>query len=1313
VNATRKSRRGLGSPAVGAVAQLILVTALSVTCGDNSVEPAKVGVIALSPVTVSFAGSAGGESPPAQHVQVTNAGDGPLTGLTASVAYAAGQPTGWLSATLSSAAAPGVLTLAAATGALPAGSYAATVSVASPVADNGPVTVSVTFTVTGVADLVISEPATLTVSPSTVAAGGAVALPAWAVRNDGTATSNPVRAGVYLSTDATITASDLQLRLVFISNPLEPGGGRGALAETLTIPGTTVPGSYYIGVLADVTNETPESDEENNFKSAALTVTAAPAIALSSTSLTIAATVAGPNPAAQTVDVENGGGGTLGGLAVGPIAYGAGQPEGWLAAALDGPTTPATLTLQATIGTLPAGTYSAVVPVTSPVAANSPVAVSVTFTVAAPVLADLVVTGRDGGQLTVTPTTVAPGGTTTLSGWTVRNDGAAPSGDFGGAIYLSTDTTITAGDVQLIWFPNSVLPPGGSESYATYPLIVPVNTAPGSYYVGLLVDVGEGTPESNENNNFVSTPLTVVAPLPDLTVSGADGAPFTVTPTSVAQGGTVSISAFTLANVGAVASGSFTVGLYLSSDPVLTPDDVRMTEDVHPGLAAGASEVYPGGSLPIPSSTPVGSYYVGFLVDYTAVIAESNEGNNAVSAALTVTQGLVPPAAPSGLVATVVDGTTVDLRWTDNSSSEDGFGIERCGGGLSICYDILGSPAVFTQIATVFRNVTTFANTGLTTGATYYYRVRAYNAYGASAASNTVFATPNVPTPTNLTATATSSSQVHLAWTDNASDATSTQVWRCAGAGCTTFAQIATLGAGVTSFDDGGLGETTAYSYRVRVVASSGTSPYSNTATVTTLPATAAPAAPSALVATVVSGNQINLGWTDNAANETGFKIERCTGGTCTAFAEVATVGASMTSYQSLQLIGGTTYRYRVLAYNSVGVSAYSDIVAATTLPVPATPSGLAATPVSSGQLNLTWTDNATNETGFRIESCDGATCTDFTQLVAVGANATSYQNTAIYSSTTYRYRVYAYNGNGNSAYSGIASATTPALEAPTGLVATVNSSARIILTWTNHAPDWATSHVEIQRCAGVACTNFARITDVDGAVSTYVNTGLTPATSYSYRVRATRNSASSAFSNTVTAATPAVPAAPSGLGATVVSSSQINLSWTDNASTETQYRIERCAGTGCTNFAQIASVGANVTTYQNTGLVSLTTYSYRVRAWDGDNHSAYGNVVAAATPPAPGSPAAPSNLVATPVSAGEIDLQWTDNATNETGYQLERCAGAGCTNFAAIATASVPNVTSYQNTGLTSATTYSYRVRMFNAAGNSLYSNTATATTP
>jgi titin len=279
--------------------------------------------------------------------------------------------------------------------------------------------------------------------------------------------------------------------------------------------------------------------------------------------------------------------------------------------------------------------------------------------------------------------------------------------------------------------------------------------------------------------------------------------------------------------------------------------------------------------------------------------------------------------------------------------------------------------------------------------------------------------------------------------------------------------------------------------------------------------------------------------------------------------------------------------------------------------------------------------------------------------------------------------------------------------------VATVNSSARIILTWTNHAPDWATSHVEIQRCAGVACTNFARITDVDGAVSTYVNTGLTPATSYSYRVRATRNSASSAFSNTVTAATPAVPAAPSGLGATVVSSSQINLSWTDNASTETQYRIERCAGTGCTNFAQIASVGANVTTYQNTGLVSLTTYSYRVRAWDGDNHSAYGNVVAAATPPAPGSPAAPSNLVATPVSAGEIDLQWTDNATNETGYQLERCAGAGCTNFAAIVTASVPNVTSYQNTGLTSATTYSYRVRMFNAAGNSLYSNTTTATTP
>jgi len=75
------------------------------------------------------------------------------------------------------------------------------------------------------------------------------------------------------------------------------------------------------------------------------------------------------------------------------------------------------------------------------------------------------------------------------------------------------------------------------------------------------------------------------------------------------------------------------------------------------------------------------------------------------------------------------------------------------------------------------------------------------------------------------------------------------------------------------------------------------------------------------------------------------------------------------------------------------------------------------------------------------------------------------------------------------------------------------------------------------------------------------------------------------------------------------------------------------------------------------------------------------------------------------------IDLVWTDNATNEDRFEIERCTGAGCTDFSQIAVRGA-NVTSFTNTGLTVGTTYSYRVRARNAGGPSEYSNVATVTT-
>jgi len=95
------------------------------------------------------------------------------------------------------------------------------------------------------------------------------------------------------------------------------------------------------------------------------------------------------------------------------------------------------------------------------------------------------------------------------------------------------------------------------------------------------------------------------------------------------------------------------------------------------------------------------------------------------------------------------------------------------------------------------------------------------------------------------------------------------------------------------------------------------------------------PAAPSSLTATAISDTQIDLGWTDNASNEDGFRVERSLDGT--TFQQIAALGADSTNYSDAGLSPGTAYYYRVIAYNGVGSSAYSNTANATTsAPAPA-----------------------------------------------------------------------------------------------------------------------------------------------------------------------------------------------------------------------------------------------------------------------------------------------------------------------------------------------------------------------------------------
>jgi chitodextrinase len=194
-------------------------------------------------------------------------------------------------------------------------------------------------------------------------------------------------------------------------------------------------------------------------------------------------------------------------------------------------------------------------------------------------------------------------------------------------------------------------------------------------------------------------------------------------------------------------------------------------------------------------------------------------------------------------------------------------------------------------------------------------------------------------------------------------------------------------------------------------------------------------------------------------------------------------------------------------------------------------------------------------------------------------------------------------------------------------------------------------------------------------------------------------------------------PSAPGMLSATAASSSEIDLRWGqagDNVGVA-GYEVFRCGGVSCTVFTQVAQVAGTSSTYVDTGLASGSTYVYRVRAVDAAGNIGPFSDTATVTTPAgqdTDPPSAPGTLSATAASSSEVDLSWgaaTDGSP--VVYDLERCQGSGCTDFTPVTTTAT---TDYHDTSVAADSTYVYRVRAVDAAGNiGPFSDTATVTTP
>jgi hypothetical protein len=375
----------------------------------------------------------------------------------------------------------------------------------------------------------------------------------------------------------------------------------------------------------------------------------------------------------------------------------------------------------------------------------------------------------------------------------------------------------------------------------------------------------------------------------------------------------------------------------------------------------------------------------------------------------------------------------------------------------------------------------------------------------------------------------------------------------------------------------------------------------------------------------------------------------------------------------------------------------------------PSSPQAVAA---SYAQIDFSWQDNSSNETGFEVHRSTTGATGPFSLLGATGSGQVAYSDGGLTPSTAYCYQARAFRTTGNKkTYSGFTSAacaTTqapPLPAAPSGAKATsLFSGYRVRLTWTDNSANEAGFRVERSGTSQGPWTSPGSV----GANTTSFETSQTPdgEKPTCYRVLALNSFGDSGPSNVDCVM---VPATPTNLVATVVADGIVELTWTDNATLEDGYEVQRAGGGGSEGISVIKTLPANAASYRDEGL-SDGAYGYWVRATKDGGTSANSNlaqILVATT-----APNAPVNVDVMPQGSAVVTIRWVDEATNEEGTRIERSTNGG-TTWASAGTVDAYQYSSEFWDGAAPEQEVCYRVITFNRVGESPPSNTDCTTPP
>ena len=631
------------------------------------------------------------------------------------------------------------------------------------------------------------------------------------------------------------------------------------------------------------------------------------------------------------------------------------------------------------------------------------------------------------------------------------------------------------------------------------------------------------------------------------------------------------------------------------------------------------------------------------------------------------------PLSPAPVTAVASGPLEATVAWLDNSANETGFSVQRRvrapGGSFGAWQLLLAVPA----------GSTGHVDTGLSPSHDYQYRVRSCNDFGCSAWSPAPHVTMAPAAPGGFTATAPSAGRINLAWTDNAVDETSYELERRVTTTTETgeFLGLAATAADVTAFQDTLVWPTSMYRYRIRACGI-GCSDWVESDDVT----------PPAAAILYISPDSLTF--------------------------DFVRVGGSP-ALTTVPLDSTLIPRFTAAGQPKAAASLAGDDSGATASVTTSSSQPLVL--VNSGNAPLEW----------RAEGSAPWVAPAFSQgMVSPGAAAhlaVTVESAALPLGTT----------------SGSVTVSDPAaLHSPRSaqVAAHVHTAATLQLGVPVSGLSAASKDrlwfvVEVPENAGTFVVSTTGPVGQDADL--YVRYGDVPSTT-KYDCRGFSSSANescsalsragtyyvmvhaySAITNvTLLAALPfSVPPAPTGLSGTPVLVDRIDLAWTDNSAFETGFQVQRRSappGGSFGPFADAGAVGADVTTFQDTGLLPGHTYRHRVRSCSAAGCSAW---LTATTGTTPLPPTDPSGVSGTPVSGTRIDLAWVDNSADETGFRIERRAdlGAGFGDWLTVTTTG-SNTVAYVDTGLLSAVTYQYRVSACSALGCSSGATSASITT-